>query len=102
MVTRMESEIDQPSGSVVDSAMVPTKPASPNATLNLSVALALGFAFGIGLALIREAADRCVRTEHDLVEILGTPVLAVLSRKPVAYQNVRALKAPTTYSLPGP
>ena len=101
-VTKMESEVDQPSGSVIDAAMVPTRAASPNPGLNLSIALALGLALGIGTALLREAADRCVRSEHDIVEILGTPVLAVLSRKPVAYQNVRALRAPTTYSLPGP
>ena len=98
--TKMESEVDQATASVVDSAVAPAKPSSPNATLNLAVALALGLAVGIGLALFFETVNRYVRSEQDIVEILGVPVLAVLSPKTGARQNVRYLKGPNLQALP--
>ena len=100
--TRLESKADQTGGSIIDSAVAPTKPASPNVVLNLAVALAAGLVLGIGVALFCETVNRYVRSEQDIVEILGIPVLAVLSAKVSARQNVRQLKGPGVYSLPRP
>ncbi len=99
--TRLESKADQTGGSVIDSAVAPTKPASPNMTFNLAVALAAGLVLGIGVALFCETVNRYVRSEQDIVEILGIPVLAVLAPKVSARQNVRQLKRSGVYSLPG-
>ena len=99
--TKMESEIDQTSGSIVDSATVPTKPASPIMTLNLAIGLALGLLLGVGTALFSETVNRYVRSERDIVEILGMPVLAVLAPKAGGKHNVHYLKGPDSYSLPG-
>jgi chain length determinant protein EpsF len=99
--TKMESEVDQASASVVDSAVVPVKPSSPNVTLNMTVALALGLAVGLGIALFLETVNRFVRSEQDIVEIIGVPVLAVLSPKTGSRQNVRYLQGPNIRALPG-
>ena len=98
--TRMDSQVDQSSESIVYSATVPTKPESPSKTLNMAIALVAGLAFGIGFALFSETVNRYVRSEQDIVEIIGVPVLAVLVPKLGGRQNVRALKSPTLYSLP--
>jgi uncharacterized protein involved in exopolysaccharide biosynthesis len=98
--TRMESQVDQASEPIIYSATVPTKPASPSKALNMAIALAAGLAFGIGFALFSETVNRYVRSEQDIVEIVGVPVLAVLVPKLGGKQNVRALKGPSLYSLP--
>jgi chain length determinant protein EpsF len=98
--TRMESQVDQASEPIIYSATVPTKPASPGKALNMAIALAAGLAFGIGFALFSETVNRYVRSEQDIVEIVGVPVLAVLVPKLGGKQNVRALKGPSLYSLP--
>jgi chain length determinant protein EpsF len=98
--TRMESQVDQASEPIIYSATVPTKPASPSKALNMVIALAAGLAFGIGFALFSETVNRYVRSEQDIVEIVGVPVLAVLVPKLGGKQNVRALKGPSLYSLP--
>lgn len=99
--TRMESEVDQPSARIVDTAAVPMRPASPNVSLNLAVAMVAGIALGIGAALFSETISRHVRSERDIVEILGMPVLTVLNPKSGARRNVRQLRGPGVYSLPG-
>jgi uncharacterized protein involved in exopolysaccharide biosynthesis len=98
--TRMESQVDQAGEPIVYSATVPAKPASPSKALNMAIALLLGLAFGIGLALFSETTNRYVRSEQDIVEIVGVPVLAILVPKLGDKQNVRALKGPNLYSLP--
>jgi hypothetical protein len=54
---------------------------------------------GIGLALYRESVDGYVRSEQDMIEILGAPVLAVLLPKG-GKRNVRYLQGPNIHSLP--
>lgn len=98
--TRMESQVDQASEPIIYSATVPTKPASPGKALNMAIALAVGLAFGIGFALFSETVNRYVRSEQDIVEIVGVPVLAVLIPRLGGKQNIRALKGPGLYSLP--
>jgi chain length determinant protein EpsF len=98
--TRMDSQVDQSSESIVYSATVPAKPASPSKALNMAIALIAGLAVGIGCALFSETVNRYVRSEQDIVEIIGVPVLAVLVPKLGGRQNVRALKGPTLISLP--
>jgi succinoglycan biosynthesis transport protein ExoP len=97
--TKMESQVDQTSGAIVDSAPVPTKPASPNVALNLAIALVAGLIFGVGAALFGETLNRYVRSEEDILEIVGIPVLAVLTPK-LGRANVRQLRGPSMYSLP--
>jgi capsular polysaccharide biosynthesis protein len=66
----------------------------------MAIALVAGLALGIGFALFSETVNRYVRSEQDIIEIIGVPVLAVLVPKLGGKQNVRALKSPALYSLP--
>jgi len=96
--TRLEGEVDQtPVSSIVDSATAPTLPASPNAALNLLIGLLAGLALGIGLALFLETFQGYVRSEVDIAEILGVPVLAVLVPRAVRRQSLLRLNAPNVY-----
>lgn len=62
---------------VVDEAILPRLPVSPNKMLILAVALLLGSAVGFLLALAAEATDFSLRTEAQIKKIVGndTPML---------------------------
>ncbi len=96
---RTASHAGQTSGTVIHPAVAPRGPASPRPALNMAVALAAGFVLGVGLALYRENVDEFVRTERDIIEIMGAPVLAVLlpgTRR----RGARALRGSNIHSLP--
>lgn len=97
---RVQSDIDSANGSVLDSAVVPAKAASPKVALIMAAALVVGLMLGIGAALFSETANRYVRSEQDIVEIVGLPVLALLSPKAVRQQRLPQLSGPVVYSLP--
>ncbi len=99
--TRMASDSGQGSGALVGSAVVPTRPASPNLPLNVAAALAMGLVLGVGLALLSESLNSYVRSEQDLVELAGAPVLAVLVPRGGG-RGARYLGSPNVYSLPKP
>lgn len=98
--TRMDSQVDHANAPIVYSAAVPIRPSGPNKTLNLAIALAMGLGLGVGLALFTETVNRYVRSQEDIVEIVGVPVLAVLAPKLRGRPNPRALKQPAFHSLP--
>ncbi len=60
---------------MVQSAAVPTKPASPNTPLSIALGALLGLAFGIGFAVVRTVLDTRIRTLHDIEHITESPVL---------------------------
>lgn len=60
---------------LLDSAVVPEKPYSPNFVRNLSLALALGFALAVGLAVLRETFDDRIRSLEDVEDKLNLPFL---------------------------
>ena len=97
--SRVTSTAGQTSATVVHSATPPLNPSSPRPTLNIAIGLAAGLVLGIGLALYRESVDGYVRSERDVIEILGAPVLAVLLPKG-GKRNVRYLQGPNIHSLP--
>jgi succinoglycan biosynthesis transport protein ExoP len=97
---RLEGLVDQTAVSaVVDSATPPLWPAAPKTFLNLAVGLFGGLVLGIGIALFLETVNRYVRSEADIVDIVGVPVLAVLMPKLSARQNVLRLTASNVYRL---
>ena len=64
--------------SVLDRAIPPSEPISPNVALNLASALALGLFLAISFAIIRDSIFRMIRTPDDIVRTLGLPVLGTL------------------------
>jgi capsular exopolysaccharide synthesis family protein len=65
----------QSGGAVISAAETPTTPASPNLLLNLALALVLGSMLGVGLAFLAENLDDRVRTQEEIEERVGAPVL---------------------------
>ncbi len=63
---------------IVDSAVVPDSPVSPNTRRNLLVALLLGLLFGVGLAFIADYLDSSVKGPEDLLKLTGLPSLGVI------------------------
>lgn len=78
--SNLESQNTQTNISVLTKATEPTKPSSPRVVLNTLLSACLGVLLSIGFALLREMADRRVRTLDDLTEAFDLPVLGTLPR----------------------
>lgn len=63
---------------VVEKALVPVRPVSPNKKRNLLLGAVLGIFGGIGLAFFFEYMDQTVRTEEDITSHFKLPVLSVI------------------------
>ncbi len=78
----LESRLAETSVTVLNQAIPPSLPSSPNVKLNLVIATALGLLLGIAVSLIMELTNRRVRSYTDIEEMLGLPVLAYLPDSP--------------------
>ena len=69
----------------IESAALPTAPASPNPKLNLMLGAVLGLGLALGYAMLRHTVDRKLRTREDIeskfdVSVVGgVPVARVLA-----------------------
>lgn len=79
--------------SPLDTATVPTGPASPKPFLNGLVGALLGLLAGVALARLRDLTDDKIRSVEELTEVTGAPVLAsvplgrMVRRKPLITQQ---------------
>lgn len=64
---------------ILDRADVPTSPINPNPKLNVAIALVVGLMASVGLAFLLEYLDNTIKTEQDIENILGIPVLGVIA-----------------------
>lgn len=83
MVSRVkESNILQSSDTsnirIVETALVPVRPVSPNKKRNVLLGAILGLFGGIGIAFFLEYLDQSVRTEDDIQSFFNLPVLTVV------------------------
>lgn len=62
---------------IVDKAIVPSTPISPNVKLNILIAFCLGLLLAVGLAFLIDYFDDKIRTAED-VEKLGIPLLGTV------------------------
>jgi polysaccharide biosynthesis transport protein len=66
---------------VVDPAIVPARPIRPRPKLSLAFATLLGLGLGLAGAVLRDHADRTVRTREELQQTQpGLPILSVIPR----------------------
>jgi uncharacterized protein involved in exopolysaccharide biosynthesis len=65
---------------VLDPAHLPRRPIRPYATLFLLGGLAAGLLSGLALAFVADLLDRSVKSERELDELLGSPVLVTIPR----------------------
>ena len=63
---------------VVDAAMVPAIPFSPNLRKNLTLALILSLMAGLGLAFLLSYLDNTIKTPEDVEELVGLPSLGLI------------------------
>lgn len=54
-------------------------PVDPNPLLNIAIAGVLGGMFSVGLAFLLAYMDTTIKNEQDIEEVLGVPVLALIS-----------------------
>jgi capsular exopolysaccharide synthesis family protein len=66
--------------SIVDLAVPPRVPIRPNRRLITLVGLIGGTLLGLAIALVREYADRSIKTRSDATAASGLPVLAIVPR----------------------
>jgi len=63
---------------IVEKALLPGFPVSPNKKRNLLLGIVFGLMVGVGIGFLREYIDRTLRTEEDVQKYLGLPVLSVI------------------------
>ena len=73
---RISSIIEGTSAKVVDAAVVPSRPSSPNYTTNTLIGFLLGFALSVGLITLKEIFNVTIRTEEDVTQVCKHPILA--------------------------
>ncbi|MGH2739328.1 MAG: polysaccharide biosynthesis tyrosine autokinase [Actinomycetota bacterium] len=78
-------------GEIVETAQLPSSPASPNHVTNGLVALLVGAAAGVGLAFLRERLDDRLQGREDLETRAGAPTLAVV---PTIHAWTKATETP--------
>ena len=62
-------------------------PAKPNPLLNMTIAAVSGLMIGVGMAFLINYLDITVRTERDIEELLGFPVIGIVS--PISEMDVQ-------------
>jgi uncharacterized protein involved in exopolysaccharide biosynthesis len=82
--TNLESQAQQTNVFVLSPAAPPLTPSAPRRLLIVAMSAVLGVLLGIALALGLEMVRRRVRSQADIVEVLGVPVLGVLPRTRLA------------------
>jgi chain length determinant protein EpsF len=77
--TELEGQSNQSDVSVLNPAVTPMFPASPNVRLNIVLSILLGAMLGLALAVLAELANRRVRSSLDLINVLKAPVLGTIT-----------------------
>lgn len=76
--TSLEGKANESDISVLNPAIPPEKQSSPRLLLNTALAIFFGGILAVGIALIAELVNRKVRSQQDISELLGIPVLSVI------------------------
>lgn len=63
---------------IIDIAILPEDPISPNILMNLAISVLIGLMIGVGLVFLIEFLDNKIRTPEDVENILGLPVMGVI------------------------
>ncbi|MED4230143.1 YveK family protein [Priestia megaterium] len=68
-------------------------PVKPQPLLNIAIAIVVGLMVGIGLSFLLEYLDNTLKTEQDIENILGLPVIGVVT-------NIKDVPKPSNVSRP--
>ncbi len=65
------------------------EPVAPNKNLYIVAAAMMGFILSAGVALLLECLDTTVKTEQDIEEIIGLPIIGIISKiNSTNYKNI--------------
>lgn len=68
--------VEGTSAKVVDYAILPSSPSSPNRVTNTALGFVIGFVVSVALIVLRELFDNTVRSEEDIEQSCSHPILA--------------------------
>lgn len=77
---------------VIDSAIIPEKPARPSLTKNVAVAAAVGVLLALGLIYLLEMLDYTFKKSEDVEKKLGLPILGTIPRFSGEKRNLKGKK----------
>lgn len=55
------------------------EPVAPNPMLNMAIAAVVGLMLGVGIAFLLEYLDTSIKSDQDIEDVLGVPVLGMIS-----------------------
>jgi len=65
-------------------------PVKPDPVLNMAIAAVIGLMIGVGIAFLLEYLDTTVKSEQDMEELLGLPILGLVS--PISDKDMPSVK----------
>jgi capsular exopolysaccharide synthesis family protein len=68
--------------SIIDKALIPKSPSSPNLPMSMAVAFFVGLVGGVGLAVVREYIDDTISSQLDVSAYLKVPFLGLVPKLP--------------------
>lgn len=68
------------------------KPVKPSKKLNIAIAMVIGLMISVGLAFLLEYLDTTMKTEQDVEDLLGLPILGLVSPIPEDYATTSTPK----------
>lgn len=89
-----ESQADQASARVLSPAVEPLEAEFPKVGKTLGLGVAIGLILGLGAAIGWEFLDRRIRSDEDMLSIVGVPVLGVLGSGDAKAGPVHRLPSP--------
>ena len=75
---RISSIIEGTSAKVVDAAVMPVKPSSPNHIINTALGFAIGLVLSVTVVVLMETLDVRIRTEEDISRVAKYPMLTTV------------------------
>jgi chain length determinant protein EpsF len=78
--TSLESESTQSNAYLLAQAVPPFAPSSPRLLLNAVLSIIIGTVLAVAAVILLEYVDRRVRTDDEISEVLGLPVLGILPK----------------------
>jgi chain length determinant protein EpsF len=79
--SHLQGQVNQSEIAILNRAIPPIEPSSPKLLLNTLLSIFFGILLGIGVGLLVEMADRRVRTQDDITDLVGLPVLSELHKQ---------------------